>query len=521
MSSGKPVGIGYKDVEPWIGLILTSVFLFCCRWMIKDDTRRDGKTKTARLDKDVVDRKLKVGTSAGIGLVFGFIVLAGVLIYIDFPARLQKTNIEVVELKTVARDQCRKFIDNLEYGKAEEIIRDNKRSKELQEEFRRIPRRSLGHALHPFLEPLFFRTGTFCSVLPLFLVLVLDIALRKSKKLVNLQKLMPTESDWVFVLLPTLNAAIAMTWVANMGFHFWLRDRQVTECLIISGHWYTTANTCFAFLFFFIQICFECSDTKEDNPTGPRSWTRPGSTLPYFFGAWFVMYIALIKNILQASQLFHHDSLESVQGIRGMLMVLPFCMIVGSAVLLINIRGAMVEIPLNDACPKEEESVLLLKPQDCCVVLSAFKAESDTELDIAKGDIIRVLSDEMEGWIEVESQEGLIGFVPVTYIAPTDSKRFRPVVKLTKSETVQKQSGAKTTQNEAVEKPIKSKPARPVPVFLQDIQKGRKLSATKPREKETPKSSAPAGGMFAQLQAKLAENRKSISPSDDDDDEFK
>jgi len=208
----------WKDVEPFLGLIATTIFVIYCNLTFKRRcSRGNNKPKAAAM------RMSYVVTS--IGASVGFMFLCAMMWKLNVPGMVATTNSDVVRFKADARLKCIALSRQEEFVKAEEFVRNNVLGKNLANEAASKQRKTIARSLQPVVNQIFFRTGTLCSLIPLFLVMVAEIALKKKPYL-------PTEYDWD-IFIPVVNGCVAFCWAVNLGFHFWLRDRQALNCMLL------------------------------------------------------------------------------------------------------------------------------------------------------------------------------------------------------------------------------------------------------------------------------------------------
>eukprot|EP00512_Aurantiochytrium_limacinum_P006881 CAMPEP_0171524118 /NCGR_PEP_ID=MMETSP0959-20130129/8856_1 /TAXON_ID=87120 /ORGANISM="Aurantiochytrium limacinum, Strain ATCCMYA-1381" /LENGTH=533 /DNA_ID=CAMNT_0012064787 /DNA_START=290 /DNA_END=1888 /DNA_ORIENTATION=+ len=525
-------GVAWKDVEPFLGLILASAFCFVCQGLgssNNENTVRKGWTKAA------MQRKRMVLLASTSGLVLGFALFCGILVFTQFPAMLQTTHPAIAQLKTDAREQCHKHMENMNILEAEKLIRDNTKSRELATEFASQQRKTLDRALRPYLNQLFFRMGAMCSVLPFFIILGIQIICTLAKW--TLPKQLPTPADITFVLLPIVQMATAYTWAVTICFHFWLRERQVTNCMLLSGHWYTALHTICVSIATAGWMRMECTGADQSETPGKRVWTSSSSLLPLYYLAWVIAYIALTSRVLSTSQHFHHDWQESVEGIKCMVMTLPFAALAGAFVLYISTERAQLEIA-------DTESSGFQKGQTADV-LENFQAESNVELDVKLGDLVLVIDASNTGWVYVQRQDGTKGYVPDSFLVVSQQQfgllsRQSPNLEDIKgdplnasspsyvdniaskndvSSSERTPSASNETVNSAAPKP--EAPTRAVP-FLNDIRNGnvnlKKVSPSSSSDSNGG-SSKSQGSMMGALQQALHQRRATLNPPEDSNEE--
>ena len=223
----------WRDVEPFMGLMLTTVLLIVFASRIPKHARASSKAE---------QHGLLQRASACVAVLAA---MSMVVLFFNVPGMLQATHPDVVKSKAVARSECQQFLAAFEFGKAESIIRNNTLGATLAAGSRASRRRTLAHTIMPFVNAVLARVGVLCAVLPFLVVLVADTIARwgKGRHFHNtllqwstpLSQMLPSDADWSLVILPALYAATAQCWVVNLAFHLWLRERQVTGCMILSG----------------------------------------------------------------------------------------------------------------------------------------------------------------------------------------------------------------------------------------------------------------------------------------------
>ncbi|GBG25934.1 Hypothetical Protein FCC1311_021532 [Hondaea fermentalgiana] len=392
-------GVAWKEVEPFVGLVAATVFCGSFHALTRQEDARDAssssKTRKLGWPKDVLERKRKVLAAVTLGLVLGFAVLCGLLVLVKFPAKLQTTHPKVAEEKRVAREMCEHFMQDMDIVNAEVWIRNHTVSRTLAQDFAAKQRKSIDRALRPIVNQVFFRMGAMCAVLPIILVLGAQVLCHVAKW--RTPKWFPSAADTSFVLLPVVQMACAYTWAVAVCFHFWLRERQVTNCMLLSGHWYTALHTIVAAVATALWLRFECNGVDHDKSPGERRWTSSSSPLPLYFLAWIVAYVALTSRTLSTSQQFHHDWQESVEGIKCMIMTLPITALAASFVLYVSTERAQLEFVENGPTDKAHstahtETAKPLAPQQSAEVAAEFTSEGEGELSVSLGTIVRRVS---------------------------------------------------------------------------------------------------------------------------------
>jgi NADH:ubiquinone oxidoreductase subunit 6 (subunit J) len=365
----------WKDIEPFVGLVLTTILLAVAHSKTQPQARA--------FNKDIRRKQLVLSA----GAVVGLLVFAMLIVVLGVPAKLQSTHPKIIAQKEEARGVCVKAIESFDFGKAEDAIRDSSLSKQMYADYRKTRKAHISHSISPLFNQIAFRTGALCSLLPVFALLFLHLLVKFQKQLGDkIEPLipfsLPSDADWSLVLLPALDMATAYTWFVNLAFHFWLRERQVTSCMLLSGHWYTFAHTiaCFA-----LAAAFFVSE-------GP-AYRAHAHTL----AAWLVVYLALALNVLTNSQMYHHDHEESAEGLRCFGFVVPLA----SAAALFVLDRALAAGSSKQGGGSWRRGTKLTKGLYCEVIV-AHDSSTDSGSSVRVGDMVQVQANEDEaGWVEV------------------------------------------------------------------------------------------------------------------------
>ena len=105
--------------------------------------------------------------------------------------------------------------------------------------------------------------------------MVIAVAPSIHPKLAFVKPLEPPHKIWP-VVLPAVNAVTVAAIVVYFGFYFWLEEKQITSCLLLSGHWYTYVLTTFCCLVVFVHLLCQ----REDASAPYHVW----------YGGWFAAY---------------------------------------------------------------------------------------------------------------------------------------------------------------------------------------------------------------------------------------
>jgi hypothetical protein len=312
---------------------------------------------TSSSGKPIVPR-IRVRSAAVLAACLLFFVLSCLALVLDVPSLLQTTHSGVVAQKAQARLECRAALDAQDFVAAEVAIRNNTLSKVLYADHTKRARGSVDRVLRRVNNTLLFAFGVMWPAVPpiaaMILILAVEYALRlvalssdsssgDSKQVAGQQDgslettptttpttteymkrlqaavlcrvgLEPHAQAWA-VLLPLVDAVLAMGWVAYAAFYLIIQERQVTDCMVISGHWFTSSCTFFALLV--VAMCTITHALADDKSDTAKS-------LAVAYSTYAIVYVAMVLRVLINSQLFHHDNIESMQGVKAALIVMPF-----------------------------------------------------------------------------------------------------------------------------------------------------------------------------------------------------
>jgi len=315
------------------------------------------------------------------------LLLAILLGAFNVPGRMQRTHPSIVEQKQKSRDVCKAAIERFDFSAAEAAIRNSKLSKDLYRQFREAHSKTLAHTIMPVVEFLIFRVGVLCAVAPLYLVLL-------AQTFAHGHNILPSNADWSLVFLPALNTATSYCWVVVSVFHLWLREQQVSSCLLLSGHWYTFAHTVAAFILVLVFFSTGC----PKHPPGDHGWTSTKDFCGYYI-AYFCIYLALALNVLKNSQMYHHDDIEAIQGLRSFVMTLIFSAPAGLMVLHRSLKAGQ-----SRQSRAGRVSKALQQGAFCEVLVGHQQVEGDNSASVSAGDKVQILDDENpdeNGWVHV------------------------------------------------------------------------------------------------------------------------
>ncbi len=209
---------------------------------------------------------------------------------------------KVVDQKLEMRGKCELAAETFDFAVQEAHMRNRTLSRALNQHYEDKRRKTLAGSAQKWGNNAIISVGMLWSVLPfqvLAFLKTVDFVLPVSRLL----PILNNEAYWL-ATTPVTNGALCMACVVFAVFHFHIMEQQVSECLLVSGHWYTVMCTVFSFLAVSTHL-YNHSD-----------FGTVGSLLSYYL-AYFAIFLGVASLVLKRSQLFHHDDVESMAGIRA------------------------------------------------------------------------------------------------------------------------------------------------------------------------------------------------------------
>lgn len=303
------------------GLVGATLLVRCARALLVQEYPRDAGVVRLVQKEETVGLKKKKAFALLLGLVLGFLLICGVGIYFRIPNYLQShMDGALLDSKSQARRECTHAGMGLQ---PPELVRNLwiQDDKQLSSDLG-LPQ-NWWYQVGQYSSRIVFDVGVFFAVLPYFAVLAFQLGLGVfNKRLAG--RVLPTEADWAFVLLPTLYSGVAGAWVSWAGFQFFIRNRSALGCTVASYHWYTVGQTIFSLLATWLLLRFECNCPNKRKIIGTRRWIGIKSKAAHWYVLWFVMYLVLAYFALSFSKQYYHDVDEGVAGITAIFYVLPF-----------------------------------------------------------------------------------------------------------------------------------------------------------------------------------------------------
>jgi hypothetical protein len=350
----------WKDIEPFFGLALTSLWLVYADKSLKCHAKAKNKEETQ-------GRMKGVAVSVGVLVAISFVLIA-----MNVPAALQRTHPDVMAAKATNREICQSAMEKFDYATAEAAIRNSTLEKRLHKEYRSAGRRSIGYTLEPFLNRMFIGVGVCLSVLPIFIMLALQMIGNQVPAIgrILLKLPFPSEADFSLVLLPALNMITVYAWVTVVAFHFWLREKQVDDCCLLSGHWYTFSHATAAAALTCVFFYTEAEAIRPWHPWYNERKCTKNNNYAYYYLAYITAFTAItMSTVLKNSQIFHHDAVESHKGLVSFAMVLPLAVI-----------ATLIALHRSLASLQSSGFQNILKEGSTCAVIENYTADDGTEL---------------------------------------------------------------------------------------------------------------------------------------------
>jgi hypothetical protein len=200
------------------------------------------------------------------------------------------------------RGKCELAAETFDFAVQEAHMRNRTLSRALNQHYEDKRRKTLAGSAQKWGNNAIISVGMLWSVLP-FQVLAF---LKTVDSVLPVSRLLPilnNEAYWL-ATTPVTNGALCMACVVFAVFHFYIMEQQVSECLLVSGHWYTVMCTVFSFL----AVSTHLYNHSE--------FGMVGSLLSYYL-AYFAIFVGVASLVLKRSQLFHHDDVESMAGIQA------------------------------------------------------------------------------------------------------------------------------------------------------------------------------------------------------------